>query len=237
VCSQLYTFKGTSTIRIVERINTQAFKVFNIDEGVVNTRCKKVRQGKAERRVVLSSLKNKVIKPGKQRRPGKKKNPSRPPASFASILSAVRTRARALDSRTSRVMAPFQLRFGLRMSPSRSSDEEEEDDEDEEGFEYEEILSDDGTDSPPPLMMQAEKGGGGLVGAVVGALRRSLVMCSAGKVGEEEDSEDEEEEGMEIGRPTDVRHVSHVTFDRFGGFLGLPADLEPEVPSPTPSAR
>ncbi|MCS4558862.1 hypothetical protein L9G74_20810, partial [Shewanella sp. C32] len=35
---------------------------------------------------------------------------------------------------------------------------------------------------------------------------------------------------------TDVRHVSHVTFDRFGGFLGLPADLEPEVPSPTPSA-
>ncbi|XP_006652676.2 rho GTPase-activating protein 3-like [Oryza brachyantha] len=133
-------------------------------------------------------------------------------------------------------MAPFQLRFGLRMSPARSYDEDDdEEDEDEEGFEYEEMLSE-GTDSPP-LMMQAEKGGGGLVGAVVGALRRSLVMCSAGKVGDGEDSEDDdEEEGMEIGRPTDVRHVSHVTFDRFGGFHGLPADLEPDVPRPTPSA-
>lgn len=63
-------------------------------------------------------------------------------------------------------------------------------------------------------------------------------MCSAGAVGGEEESTDDseggEEEGMEIGRPMDVRHVSHVTFDRFGGFLGLPADLEPDVPRPTP---
>ncbi|RLN07008.1 hypothetical protein C2845_PM11G30230 [Panicum miliaceum] len=41
---------------------------------------------------------------------------------------------------------------------------------------------------------------------------------------------------MQIGGPTDVRHVSHVTFDRFVGFLGLPADLEPDVPRPVPSA-
>jgi hypothetical protein len=77
------------------------------------------------------------------------------------------------------------------------------------------------------------------VGAVVGALRRSLVMCSAGAVGDEDDDDEdsEGEGGIEIGRPTDVRHVSHVTFDRFGGFLGLPADLEPDVPRRTPSAR
>lgn len=42
---------------------------------------------------------------------------------------------------------------------------------------------------------------------------------------------------MEIGWPTDVRHVSHVTFDRFNGFLGLPVEFEPEVPRRPPSAR
>ncbi|KAJ9554797.1 hypothetical protein OSB04_009411 [Centaurea solstitialis] len=42
--------------------------------------------------------------------------------------------------------------------------------------------------------------------------------------------------GMEIGWPTDVRHVAHVTFDRFNGFLGLPVEFEPEVPRRPPSA-
>ncbi|XP_071715947.1 rho GTPase-activating protein 5-like isoform X2 [Rutidosis leptorrhynchoides] len=41
---------------------------------------------------------------------------------------------------------------------------------------------------------------------------------------------------MEIGVPTDVRHVAHVTFDRFNGFLGLPVEFEPEVPRRPPSA-
>ncbi|PKI38510.1 hypothetical protein CRG98_041075 [Punica granatum] len=41
---------------------------------------------------------------------------------------------------------------------------------------------------------------------------------------------------MEIGVPTDVRHVAHVTFDRFDGFLGLPVEFEPEVPRRAPSA-
>ncbi|KAJ0670708.1 putative Rho GTPase-activating protein 1-5 [Helianthus annuus] len=45
-----------------------------------------------------------------------------------------------------------------------------------------------------------------------------------------------QETGMEIGWPTDVRHVAHVTFDRFNGFLGLPDELEPEVPRRAPSA-
>lgn len=59
------------------------------------------------------------------------------------------------------------------------------------------------------------------------ALRRSLVMCSVGGEGDG---------GMEIGWPTEVKHVAHVTFDRFDGFLGLPEDLEPEVPCRVPSA-
>jgi len=42
---------------------------------------------------------------------------------------------------------------------------------------------------------------------------------------------------MEIGLPTNVRHVAHVTFDRFNGFLGLPVEFEPEVPRRPPSAR
>lgn len=42
---------------------------------------------------------------------------------------------------------------------------------------------------------------------------------------------------MDIGAPTNVRHVTHVTFDRFNGFLGLPLEFEPEVPRKPPSAR
>ncbi|KAK1382992.1 Rho GTPase-activating protein 1 [Heracleum sosnowskyi] len=42
--------------------------------------------------------------------------------------------------------------------------------------------------------------------------------------------------GMDIGWPTNVQHVAHVTFDRFNGFLGLPVEFEPEVPRRAPSA-
>jgi hypothetical protein len=60
-------------------------------------------------------------------------------------------------------------------------------------------------------------------------LRKSLLGCRVeGGAGEG---------GMEIGLPTDVQHVAHVTFDRFHGFLGLPVELEPEVPRRAPSAR
>uniref|UniRef100_J3NDV9 Rho-GAP domain-containing protein n=2 Tax=Oryza brachyantha TaxID=4533 RepID=J3NDV9_ORYBR len=41
---------------------------------------------------------------------------------------------------------------------------------------------------------------------------------------------------MEIGWPTDVRHVAHVTFDRFHGFLGLPVEFAVEIPCRVPSA-
>ena len=42
---------------------------------------------------------------------------------------------------------------------------------------------------------------------------------------------------MEMGWPTDVRHVTHVTLDRFHGFLGLPVEFEDEMPCRVPSAR
>ncbi|CAM6013863.1 unnamed protein product [Sphagnum balticum] len=41
---------------------------------------------------------------------------------------------------------------------------------------------------------------------------------------------------MDIGWPTDVEHIAHVTFDRCNGFQGLPQEYENEVPCPTPSA-
>ncbi|XP_008660092.1 uncharacterized protein [Zea mays] len=95
-----------------------------------------------------------------------------------------------------------------------------------------------------PLMLPATKARGGVsvVEMVMGALRRSLMLCSSSASAGVREPEQEEEwvtppGGMQIGGPTDVRHASHVTFDRFIGFLDLPADLEPDVPRPVPSAR
>ncbi|KAL5740029.1 hypothetical protein ACOSQ2_029209 [Xanthoceras sorbifolium] len=65
-----------------------------------------------------------------------------------------------------------------------------------------------------------------LLTLLVAVCRKSLVGCSVGK----------ELCAMEIGLPTNVRHVAHVTFDRFNGFLGLPVEFEPEVPRRAPSA-
>ena len=42
---------------------------------------------------------------------------------------------------------------------------------------------------------------------------------------------------MEIGWPSNVRHVAHVTFDRFNGFLGLPDEFGPEVSRRAPSTN
>ncbi|KAJ0973401.1 hypothetical protein J5N97_021360 [Dioscorea zingiberensis] len=64
---------------------------------------------------------------------------------------------------------------------------------------------------------------------VITVLRKSLAGCRT--EGGEEDLHP-----MEIGWPTNVRHVAHVTFDRFHGFLGLPVEFEPEVPRRAPSA-
>ncbi|KAJ8479068.1 hypothetical protein OPV22_022795 [Ensete ventricosum] len=60
--------------------------------------------------------------------------------------------------------------------------------------------------------------------------RKSLLGCKTEGAGDDDFS------SMDIGWPTDVRHVAHVTFDRFHGFLGLPVEFEPEVPRRAPSA-
>lgn len=70
-----------------------------------------------------------------------------------------------------------------------------------------------------------------LLELLVAAFRRSVVGCSVTVAGGKELC------NMEIGLPTNVRHVAHVTFDRFNGFLGLPVEFEPEVPRRAPSAR
>ncbi|MCO5571202.1 hypothetical protein L7F22_024937 [Adiantum nelumboides] len=61
---------------------------------------------------------------------------------------------------------------------------------------------------------------------VLEALRRSCLTCQ-GSV---------DDISMEIGWPTNVRHVAHVTFDLFNGFLGLLIEFQMEVPRQVPSA-
>ncbi|PKA59346.1 hypothetical protein AXF42_Ash001440 [Apostasia shenzhenica] len=72
---------------------------------------------------------------------------------------------------------------------------------------------------------------------LLGAIRRSVVACRAEeRPREEEASPAPALAHMEIGWPTDVEHVAHVTFDRFHGFLGLPVEFEVEIPCRVPSA-
>ncbi|KAL1568755.1 rho GTPase-activating protein 5-like [Salvia divinorum] len=68
-----------------------------------------------------------------------------------------------------------------------------------------------------------------VLAAFLTVFRKSLVGCRIR-------SGVQEQATMDIGGPTNVRHVAHVTFDRFNGFLGLPVEFEPEVPRRPPSA-
>ncbi|KAI7734068.1 hypothetical protein M8C21_014616, partial [Ambrosia artemisiifolia] len=72
--------------------------------------------------------------------------------------------------------------------------------------------------------------------AVVVTVFRKSFVGSCNSVKFQDFSCDKKCSTMEIGVPTDVRHVAHVTFDRFNGFLGLPVEFEPEVPRRPPSA-
>ncbi|KAL6899518.1 hypothetical protein ACP4OV_006176 [Aristida adscensionis] len=153
-------------------------------------------------------------------------------------------------------MARSEICFAHQIPLSRSDTDEEDDEEEEEfeeeeeefegeeeeeqEFEGEEMDCEEVMVSSPLMMPAAARGGASVVEMVTQALRRSLMLCSssitAREAAPEEDAAASMAAGMQIGQPTDVRHVSHVTFDRFVGFLGLPADLEPEVPRPVPSA-
>ena len=68
---------------------------------------------------------------------------------------------------------------------------------------------------------------------LIATFRKSLIGCSTTTTSSSSSSSS----SMEIGWPSNVRHVAHVTFDRFHGFLGLPVEFEPEVPRRPPSAR
>lgn len=79
-----------------------------------------------------------------------------------------------------------------------------------------------------------------LVTLLVSAIRKSMVSSCRFENGDKKDqglSSASAFQDMEIGWPTNVQHLTHVTFDRFNGFLGLPAEFEVEVPSKVPSAR
>jgi len=131
-----------------------------------------------------------------------------------------------------------EIRFGHQIPLPRSDTDCYE--EEEEEFEGEEEMDDVTVSSPLMLPATAARGGVSVVEMVAGALQRSFMLCSSSGTGVREAAPEDdgaEAAGMQIGGPTDVRHVSHVTFDRFVGFLGLPADLEPDVPRPVPSAR
>ncbi|KAF8387942.1 hypothetical protein HHK36_026607 [Tetracentron sinense] len=71
-----------------------------------------------------------------------------------------------------------------------------------------------------------------LVALLLTAIRRSMVSC---RVDRQEDVVSAVR-NMDIGWPTNVRHITHVTFDRFNGFLGLPVEFEVEIPCRVPSA-
>ncbi|XP_062087119.1 rho GTPase-activating protein 2 [Humulus lupulus] len=71
-----------------------------------------------------------------------------------------------------------------------------------------------------------------LVTFLLAALKKSMVACRVER-GEDAISSVHH---MEIGCPTNVRHITHVTFDRFNGFLGLPVEFEVEIPGRVPSA-
>ncbi|CAN6223040.1 unnamed protein product [Urochloa humidicola] len=80
---------------------------------------------------------------------------------------------------------------------------------------------------------EEQQGQGQVMALVLAALRKSVVLpCQMA------DADDPAGAawGMEIGWPTDVRHVAHVTFDRLHGFLGLPVEFELEIPGQVPSA-
>ncbi|KAL1825890.1 hypothetical protein DCAR_0314085 [Daucus carota subsp. sativus] len=78
-----------------------------------------------------------------------------------------------------------------------------------------------------------------LVTLLLDALRKS--MFSSCKLVGEDGGEAEFDSSsfvqqMEIGWPTNVQHLTHVTFDRFHGFLGLPVEFQVEIPCRVPSA-
>ncbi|KNA13669.1 hypothetical protein SOVF_114530 [Spinacia oleracea] len=90
-----------------------------------------------------------------------------------------------------------------------------------------------GTKSPAPTKgMTDEQNQLSLVAFLLAALRKSMVSCRVDR----REQVISAVQQMEIGWPTNVKHITHVTFDRFQGFLGLPVEFEVEIPRKVPSA-
>ncbi|KAM7472337.1 hypothetical protein LguiA_010520 [Lonicera macranthoides] len=117
------------------------------------------------------------------------------------------------------------------ISPSLYLSNEEEEEEEEDDEEDEEYFSNNPITTPfisPDRRREGQQSHQFPVLAVlVAALRKSIVTCGV---------EADDVSSIDIGSPTNVQHVSHVTFDRFNGFLGLPVELQPDVPLKVPSA-
>ncbi|TMX03258.1 hypothetical protein EJD97_017391 [Solanum chilense] len=90
------------------------------------------------------------------------------------------------------------------------------------------------------LLMVTTRGGGNgkkdsnqqqlsLLDFIVAGLRKSMVSCRV-------DRQEDVVSAVEIGWPTNVQHLTHVTFDRFHGFLGLPLEFQVQIPCRVPSA-
>ncbi|KMT05825.1 hypothetical protein BVRB_7g165670 [Beta vulgaris subsp. vulgaris] len=88
-----------------------------------------------------------------------------------------------------------------------------------------------GTKSPAPTTKD-EQNQLSLVALLVAALRKSMIACRVDR----RDDAISTVHHMEIGWPSNVQHITHVTFDRFQGFLGLPVEFEVEIPPKVPSA-
>lgn len=111
---------------------------------------------------------------------------------------------------------------------------EDEDEEEGDGLHDEESDGFEPISTPFISPKERENGGRGsggqspILASVAAVLRKSLlVTCSV---------ERQNLSSSDISCPTDVRHIAHVTFDRFSGFLGLPLELQPDVPTRVPSA-
>ncbi|KAJ6679876.1 RHO GTPASE-ACTIVATING PROTEIN 3 [Salix purpurea] len=146
--------------------------------------------------------------------------------------------ARLFRSKSCGLVGLTELNSAPPPAPFFHRNETEDEDEDDE----EEELYSDATGNPisTPFIGSREGTGGSqggrngngnkesaILDILVTVLRKSLVTCSV---------EREDVSSMDISWPTEVRHVSHVTFDRFNGFLGLPSEFEPEVTRKVPSA-
>ncbi|KAK7258453.1 hypothetical protein RIF29_24031 [Crotalaria pallida] len=110
---------------------------------------------------------------------------------------------------------------------------EEESEEEEEDEENDDVCSN--HVSTPPLCNNNNNQNNqfAILDIVLSMLKKSLVTCS---VERDDVVDDVSSSSLDISWPTEARHVSHVTFDRFNGFLGLPTELQPEVPRRVPSA-